>query len=266
MKKGTSILNNYTDELKELYLNSDLPLEKIGEIYNVSRETVTNFAKRQGWYGLRQDAPRATYQLNQEYFDVIDSEDKAYWLGFIAADGNIRKDFLRLSIELARCDKNHLVKFRDSLNSNAPIKDMDRENPSSYIRINNKHLCLALANYGIVPNKSLTFTVKLDLIPQIYLKDFIRGYFDGDGSIYQDRRGSWGINFTGSHSFMAQLKELLPFEIYTNDRGNYSSLETQSKTKIKIFLDFIYSNATIYLDRKYLKSQEFYKPSTTTKG
>ena len=89
MKKGTSILNNYTDELKELYLNSDLPLEKIGEIYNVSRETVTNFAKRQGWYGLRQDAPRATYQLNQEYFDVIDSEDKAYWLGFIAADGNI---------------------------------------------------------------------------------------------------------------------------------------------------------------------------------
>ena len=67
MKKGTSILNNYTDELKELYLNSDLPLEKIGEIYNVSRETVTNFAKRQGWYGLRQDAPRATYQLNQEY-------------------------------------------------------------------------------------------------------------------------------------------------------------------------------------------------------
>ena len=192
MRKGSSILHNYTEEIKNLYLNSMMPLQKIADRYNVSRESITNFAKRNGWYGLRKDSPKAIYSVDAGYFDDIDSNKKAYWLGFIAADGNIRQDYLCLSIELAISDREHLVKFQQDINTNAPIKDSFRKYSSSYIRINNKQICLALSKYGIIPNKSLSFVIHKELLPSCFIRDFIRGYFDGDGSIYQDARGQWG--------------------------------------------------------------------------
>ena len=266
MRKCSSILDNYTEEIKELYLNSTLSLQKIAERYNVSRESITNFAKRNNWYGLRKDASKAIYSVNVNYFDNIDSANKAYWLGFIAADGNIRQDYLRLSIELSITDKEHLFKFQHDIDTNAPIKDSTREHSSSYIRINNKHICLALSKYGIVPNKSLSLMIKTEFLPHQFIRDFIRGYFDGDGSIYQDVRGQWGINFTGSHSFMLQLQEMLPVYMGFYNKGNYSSLETQDKKKIQELIKYIYTDATVYLERKYQKACQFYKPSTTTKG
>ena len=57
------------------------------------------------------------YKYNKKYFEVIDTEEKAYWLGFIAADGNVRKDFLKMRIELNIKDKNHLEKFKKSLDT-----------------------------------------------------------------------------------------------------------------------------------------------------
>ena len=123
------------------------------------------------------------YKYNKKFFNNIDTEEKAYWAGFIAADGNVRKDFLKMRIELNIQDHAHLEKFRKNIEGNNPIKESIRpKNHSCYIDINCKELCIALNDLGITPKKSLTLKFNYDLLPNIYLKDFLRGLWDGDGS------------------------------------------------------------------------------------
>lgn len=65
------------------------------------------------------------YQVNENYFEKIDSEEKAYWLGFLYADGNVRMHKNKsgiLKLKLKQSDKKHIEKFSKCLNSNYPIK------------------------------------------------------------------------------------------------------------------------------------------------
>ena len=82
MEKGKYLLENKKDIVKELYLNSNLSLTKIAEQLGVSRQTVTNFVKKEGWYqpAIKTRAVR-TYAFDESFFEEINSEDKAYWLG-----------------------------------------------------------------------------------------------------------------------------------------------------------------------------------------
>lgn len=155
MEKGKYLLDNKKDIVKELYLNSNLSLTKIAEQLGVSRQTVTNFVKKEGLYqpAIKTRAVR-TYAFDEGFFEEINSENKAYWLGFIAADGGIRQDGLRLTIELAIKDKEHLEKFNCSIRSQNPIKEYQREYPSATAVINSKKVCIDLAKYGIIPNKT----------------------------------------------------------------------------------------------------------------
>ena len=138
MNKGNFLLEDRKEEVKELYLNSSLSLTKIGEYLGVSRQTVTNFVKKEGWYieGLKSKAIRK-YALNESFFSKIESEKQAYWLGFIAADGNIRQDGLCLTIELARRDREHLAKFLLDIGSEGHIFDCEHPNSlSSMVKMN----------------------------------------------------------------------------------------------------------------------------------
>ena len=71
------------------------------------------------------------YKYDKQFFNKIDNEEKSYWAGFIAADGNIRKDFLKMRIELNIKDYSHLEKFKKSINGNNPIKESIRPNNHS---------------------------------------------------------------------------------------------------------------------------------------
>lgn len=94
------------------------------------------------------------YKYNKQFFNNINTEEKAYWAGFIAADGNVRKDFLKMRIELNIQDYGHLEKFKNSLEGNNPIKESIRpNNHSCYIDVNCKEFCLALNELGITPKK-----------------------------------------------------------------------------------------------------------------
>lgn len=154
MEKGKYLLENKKDIVKELYLNSNLSLTKIAEQLGVSRQTVTNFVKKEGWYqpAIKTRAVR-TYAFDESFFEEINSEDKAYWLGFIAADGGIRQDGLRLTIELAVKDKEHLEKFNCSIHSQNPIKEYQREYPSATVVINSKKFVLIQQNMVLFPIK-----------------------------------------------------------------------------------------------------------------
>lgn len=203
------------------------------------------------------------YKYNKQFFNNINTEEKAYWAGFIAADGNIRKDFLKMRIELNIQDYSHLEKFRKSIEGNNPIKESIRpNNHSCYIDVNCKEFCLALNKLGITPKKSLTLKINFDLIPKELRQHFIRGYFDGDGSINNYQRENknyleWEISFVSSKEFLTQILKELNKKRNFYSCGNNFRMCFKAKEDIKDILKYLYKDATIYMDRKIEKAREF---------
>lgn len=203
------------------------------------------------------------YKYNKQFFNKIDNEEKAYWAGFIAADGNIRKDFLKMRLELNIRDYNHLEKFRKSISGDNPIKELIRpNNHSCYIDVNCKEFCLALNNLGITPKKSLTLDINFNLIPKNLRNHFIRGYFDGDGSINKYQRENrnyleWEISFVSSKKFLNQILEEIDREKKIYSCGNNFRICFKAKQDIEDIVNYIYKDSTIYMDRKREKAIEF---------
>lgn len=124
------------------------------------------------------------HALNCQYFDNIDSPEKAYWLGFIAADGNVYRNMFQ--IDLKASDHGHLVKLRDALGSSHPVTTRTSvkngvEHEQARLAISNVRLVAALARLGITERKSQTCAPWSG--PSELLSHYWRGVIDGDGSI-----------------------------------------------------------------------------------
>src|SRR5699024_9205607 len=139
---------------------------------------------------------RQKYKINHNFFDEIDTEEKAYWLGFLYADGCVREDRGCFRLGLQARDVRHLEKFRESLDSNHTIKETNKVTNEkiyygNYIFIHSKKLVKNLVEKGCFENKSLTLKFpSYDIVPKHLIYHFIRGYFDGDGSVsYTVRNG-----------------------------------------------------------------------------
>lgn len=217
---------------------------------------------------------KSKYIYNKDYFKVIDSEEKAYWLGFIYADGYVCANDTgsELGIELQIGDIEHLKKFNKSLCGNIPVtKKVSLCNlngkyyDSCLIRIYCTKMVRDLGALGVSNNKS--YDIKMPEIDPKYLHHFIRGFFDGDGCICESKkkkgRSSIKCDFTcGCEYFVNQLREVL----YKNDICTYISKEKDKPYRLMIggmincdkFLSYIYKDATIYLDRKLNKKEELY--------
>lgn len=205
-----------------------------------------------------------TYQYNQNYFENIDTEEKAYWLGFIAADGCILKQGA-LEIGLSLKDKKHLVKFCNAIN--APIEMIEektsivkgKEYHSCRIRICNKKICSDLKTHGIEERKSTTYDFPTFLNNEL-LKHFIRGYYDGDGSLSTNgttKNGNkkWAVNIIATRSFLIQLMEHIEYlgitKIKLQQKGPMYTWNKSGINQVKKFLNYIYKDANIYLERKH---------------
>ena len=179
------------NKMINLYHNPTMSLQKIGENFGVSRNVIKRVLVEQNVYNPNRKARK--YYFNENFFEVINTEEKAYWLGFIAADGCIVPPRVGttsgacLKIRLHPKDREHLEKFILALNSNLVIKDrintgFSEGQPCIDLEINSIKMVRDLIDKGIVPHKSLILEPpKID--PKFNLH-FIRGYFDGDGSIY----------------------------------------------------------------------------------
>lgn len=198
------------------------------------------------------------YSVNEDYFSRIDSQDKAYFLGLMASDGCITGQS-RLIIGLAREDESILGQFKDSLSYTGPLLRIkgrtEKHKDISRLQINNSSIVNALDNLGITRRKSLT--LKFPDIPEIYYPHFIRGYFDGDGSIGFNN-GVMRVKFVGTFDFMSKLKQIFTQTCSTNDISMYQPNKSKNtwyltyggdKQCVCIY-EFMYRDAKVFLPRK----------------
>lgn len=205
------------------------------------------------------------YNLNLDYFETINSQEKAYMVGFIAADGCVTIDKLNrhcLSINLKATDREVLDNFKKDLEYEGRIYELPprkrNPNPQVLIRINSKKIVTDLAKYNIVPRK--TNTIKFtDNIEEEYISHYIRGYFDGDGSIgiYNNK---YRIAIVCNSKIMLESIEKylrqncnLNFKNIYKRKSDYS-LQYACQKEIPRITEYLYKDANLYLKRKREKS------------
>ena len=205
-------------------------------------------------------------KFDNTVFDTIDNEEKAYWLGFMYADGYISSTNNSVELSLKGEDFDHLEKFRKFLNYDTVIKKSKskcgkKEFSRCRLTMTNKHFHNSLINKGCVPNKSLILTFpNLSIFSSTDLiKHFIRGYVDGDGSVVIASTGYSRFEIVGTKEFLAGIKEQFPgvfSKSYYKDKRKLCSntyfLSISGKKAAK-FGNALYKDATIYLQRKYNK-------------
>lgn len=238
------------------YINEQYSLKQLGKEFNCSYGTIRNLLHRKGYEsrGNKQGYPR-----NEFYFNKIDTPSKAYWLGFLYADGRVHSNSNEISITLK--DKEHLEKFRQALecfNHHIGKTKDDRflkESVIYYISLKDKQLHDDLIKWGCVPQKSL----KLDTLPLIennLMSHFIRGYFDGDGSLhYVKANSSFRVSFSGTEKFLSNIKKVLGKEHLklTLQEKRVPQLQIIGNKQVKEVLNYLYKNSceANRLNRKY---------------
>ena len=245
----------------DLY-KSNKSIKEIAELFNSSQETISKVLKENNVEVHR----RNKINFDEHIFDIIDTEEKAYWLGFIFADGYIatqNKTNYAFELSLQIKDYNHLLKFNNFMKTNInTIKIRNVKYKNGYRKvcrysISNKHLWETLNNYGCIPRKSLVLKFPDSSIfkyPKL-IKDFIRGYWDGDGSLFEVKsRNSYYLcmSVAGTLNFITSIKNY--FSGISNEvihkTGNFYSWKV-GYNKARIIATILYSNSTISLDRKY---------------
>ncbi len=205
--------------------------------------------------------PHYKYKINQDFFNTIDTEEKAYWLGFITADGCIIDSQKRtvLSISLSSKDKNHLDKFKKSIESQHPIGYRTQNlrghiYTSNYFHISNKQITEDLGKLGIEPRKSFT-VCPCTKIPENLIHHYWRGLFDGDGYISFSTGTTYPIL-----GLVGNYKIVEGFNLFLNDQIGSKAKVIKDKMIYKMVyngtnivkkaINILYKDATIYLDRK----------------
>lgn len=205
-----------------------------------------------------QSGSTAKYSYNNEAFKNIDTEDKAYWLGFMYADGYVSKNVDKFALSLAEKDKNHVGEFRDFI---VPDRELEyQEGQKSYrITISSKEITADLVSKGCTPQKSLTLQPPPEgAIPDQLVRHFIRGYFDGDGSAMLKKNGSRVcISILGTESMLEFIVSYFKSQgvacrskIRKPKEYNAYVWADESTSDIMKIYHLLYDESTIFLDRK----------------
>lgn len=262
-------IEDYKKEIDVLYKEGKTAKEISTLLKFKYHQPIYNYFKKMGWDRKGKGGKR-TYKINDDFFRCINTEEKAYLLGFICADGHIEKD--RLSITVSIKDIDILEKIKYALNSDHPIKKVLRKNPYqntdryyitlAELRINSVKLVKPLFAMGLTTNKTYTLDGNIvKHVPKYLMRDFLRGYFDGDGNVF------FGVKYTSGYKYNINIcgnKDFLlnSFQIYFPTVNKlYKDLYSKQcyvwkisqKDKIKEFMYYLYYNSSIFLKRKYNK-------------
>ena len=243
-------------EIIELY-KSGLSQQQICDKYNgcFARRSIGNILKH---YHI--EARNRNYNkdyFNENYFEIIDNQNKAYFIGLLLADGNISERYgsePTIGIELNNRDKYIIERFKEELKSKNKVSDTAKNCIS--FRITSQKMANDLSQYYIIPNK--TFKTQLPILEEKYMSHLIRGIFDGDGWVsgYLSKSGKTPFGFCGTELLVTQIRDYLSDKINIHKakiglyEGKVPQIIYNSINDIKTFYNYLYQDAELYLTRK----------------
>lgn len=222
------------------------------------------------------EVPRAgnrQHYLDDTYFSIIDTEEKAYWLGFLYADGclSTREYEYTIRLTLQAKDAAHVENFRKAIKAEHHVstvrstfeyKGETKPRTATAIVISSKQMWEDLNRLGCTPTKTFTLVFPTsDQVPDHLLHHFVRGYFDGDGCMWISKNKQSSIaSFVSSKAFIERLEKLLKEHfgvIKTYVREHHATkgvfyLCVKRVTDIIALSEHLYRNSTVYLSRKRL--------------
>ena len=265
------------------YINNKNTPKKIGEMLGVAESVIVRVLKENN-VEIRKKTTK--YTMNEHIFDVIDTEEKAYWIGFIWCDGyNLKRNrygnpTYEFKLSLMSSDYKHLEKFKKSINSNHEIKFYKFKNrfngeKSEECRVliaNTKFGKKLDEEYGLFANRT-DVSKLISKIPNDLMNHFMRGVIDADGSFSCSWTHDNCKNYESykTHVHISTYENLIHFiNNYLEDNGIInvkSKLYTRHEGRDGVckqvtycgninavrLLDWLYKDSTIYLDRKYEK-------------
>lgn len=249
----TDILSKYQNNWSQ---------KKIAESYGVSRTVIKRILTTQNKEILIRKKT-SKYKYQQDIFENIDTAEKAYWLGFLAADGcNYQREHnASIILNIHQKDKEHLEKFKFFCKTDAEIKSyigyegFSNQTPMCKITLNSKKISNDLIDKGIIPNKSLILQPP-NILEQFY-KPFILGYFDGDGSICKaSQYNNYSISIQGTKEVLTWICQILNWNAKLekrriNSTNNSYYIRCGGTNKPYQILKQLYDSCEIHLDRKY---------------
>jgi len=201
------------------------------------------------------------YTEAEKIFDKIDTEEKAYWLGFLYADGNVDEDQNTISLALAEEDKAHVEAFRSFMRLgekklHKKIRKLNDKDFVSYeFAMTSEIIKCQLQRLGCKPKKTYDLRFpSTKIVPKKFQRHFVRGYIDGDGSITNGTTSVIVLDVLGTKEFINSYQQwtglhqnkIHPF-CHTDNvvHSMYSGLAAI------YILDKLYEDSTVYLKRKH---------------
>lgn len=245
-------------EIIRLYTKENFSANKIAKLFNVDVKTITNRLRENK---IEVKSKYRKYLINESYFEKINTEQKAYWLGFLMADGYNSGKFIRLDIQ----DEGHLEKFRNEIyiNNDMPVrkkKNIINNKDIFYLTIQDSRILNDVEKLGVLNKKSMI--TKYPHIKSEYDRYFIKGVFDGDGCLTYSMDGNYRrytFSIVGSYDLMKSLQLIISkndVNIKFRKMKSIYSIYLRGNRQIIRILDWLYNGTNVHLDRKYEKYQD----------
>lgn len=263
--------DKYDSEIIKCY-KEDMSIEKISKKFNFSTNKIYRTLLKNNIN--TSDVSRYRKHHYTENFSKIDTPEKAYWLGFLYADGYINTGKGEVTLMLSIKDEDSINQFLNFMGDGRKyyrnIKGYEQVGVSIY----SKEISENLSKHGCFNNKAKK--IEYPKIKPELNKHFIRGYFDGDGSFYYRNKDKTLATFSiisASKPFLINLKEILVLEsnidninINMSSRKDYFGFYVNKKKDLKLIFEYLYDNEYSNLKRKKSLFQEFLTNAVLGKG
>jgi len=250
----------------------DRNLINLSKKYNIPVYSLRNFLKKRNLFKKHHKdfQTRRKFMLNENFFDIIDCEEKAYFLGFLYADGTNSTKKTEISLRLNGDEDSYILyELKDLLKTNKPISTYQGKGGRKLtyrMTINSKYMSYRLNDIGVIPNKTFKLKFPNWLNENLY-SHFIRGYFDGDGGVQYYYKNGLSVDFTGTENMILSIQDILIENCKLNKtklrirhperNNNIRSLNYCGNGNTKKIYDYIYNDASLYLKRKKNKFEKY---------
>ena len=240
----------------------------IADELGICDSTVCRVLKRHNIAIRPAEENKRTYKIDIQYFKTIDTEDKAYFLGFMYADGNLSKSCYAMRIELHPQDRDVLEKFSNAIYGFTKIDEDHRidkfgqEMTYIFTAVYCKRMWNDLVAQGCMPDKAFDIRMPTFLSPKL-LRHFIRGYFDGDGCISIANPNRPVIDFSSNAIFIRELMPILEKQgircgklCLNKENALSGNVQLTCPDNVIRCYHYLYDGATVFMRRKYDTFQE----------